>query len=74
MSLLESIVQDLRGLPPPLLLEISNHIHRLQPPDAEAALRRRAALRATAGSLPGEEGADFERAVRETPDRTDSDE
>lgn len=74
MSLLESIVQDLRRLPPPLLLEISHHIHRLRAPDAEASLRRRTALRATAGSMPGEEGSDFERAVRETSDRIDSDE
>lgn len=74
MSLLESIVHDLRGLPSPMLLEISHHIHRLQAPDAEATRRRRDALRATAGSMPGEEGADFERAVRETADRIDHDE
>lgn len=54
-----------------MLLEISCHIRRLQPLDAEASLRRRFTLRATVGCMPGEEGADFERAVRETADRTD---
>lgn len=68
MSLLESIAQDLRALPP-MLLEISRHIHRLLAQDDASASGRRAALRATAGTMPGGEGEDFERAVRETSDR-----
>lgn len=73
MSLFESIVNDLRELPPPQLVEVSNYIHRLHP-SAEAVARRRAALLGTAGCMPGEEGEDFERAVRETADRIDADE
>lgn len=73
MSLFESIVNDLRELPPPKLVEVSNYIHKLHP-SAETAGRRHAALMATAGCMPGEEGEEFERAVRETADRTDIDE
>lgn len=73
MSLLESIVQDLRELPPSKLVEVSTFIHRLNPL-AEAAERRRAALHATSGCMTNDEGEDFERAVRETADRIDTDE
>jgi hypothetical protein len=73
MSLLESIYDELRGLPPSKLMEVSNYIHRLHPSE-EARERRRMALRATAGCMAGEEGEDFERAVRETADRIDTDE
>jgi len=52
-------------------VEVSNYIHKLNP-SAETAERRRAALLATAGCLRGEEGEDFERAVRETTDRVDA--
>jgi len=71
MTLLESIVRDLRELPPPQLVEVSRYIHGLQPHTAE---RRRAAIRATAGCMSGPEGEDFERAVREMSDRVDIDE
>jgi hypothetical protein len=73
MTLLESIVKELRELPPPKLVEVSNHIHKLHT-SPEAAARRRAALLATAGCMAGEEGEDFERAVPETADRIDADE
>jgi hypothetical protein len=73
MTLLESIVKDLSELPPRTLVEVSNYIHKLNP-SAETAERRRAALLDTAGCMPGEEGEDFERAVRETADRIDGDE
>ena len=71
MTIMESILRDLRELPPTKLVEVSSYIHQLHPPSAE---RRRAALESTAGCMPGEEGEDFERAVRETADRIDSDE
>jgi hypothetical protein len=45
-------------------------VHRLNP---KVEKRRREALSATAGSLCGEEGEDFERAVKEETDRIDSD-
>jgi hypothetical protein len=73
VSLLDSIVQDLRDLPPSKLVEVSSFIHRLHP-SPEAMERRRAALHATAGCMDGEQGEDFERAVRETADQIDADE
>lgn len=69
MTIIESITRDLHDLPPPKLIEVSRYIHALHPQSAD---RRRAAIRATAGSMPGEIGADFERAVRETADRIDA--
>ncbi len=73
MTILESIVRDLRELPEPRLMEVSNYIHRLHP-SVESAERRRAALRATAGCMKGAAGEDFERAVRESAARIDANE
>lgn len=70
MTTLESIMRDLRELPVPKLVEVSRYIHKLHPQSAE---RRRTALAATAGCMAGDEGEDFERAVREQADRTDDD-
>jgi hypothetical protein len=70
MTVIESIVRDLRDLPPPKLVEVARYIHGLNPKSRE---RRRAALLATAGSLSGEEGADFERSVKEEAERIDGD-
>ncbi len=71
MTMLESILRDLRELPPTKLVEVSSYIHHLHPPSAEC---RHAALAITAGCMSGEDGADFERAVRESADRIDTDE
>ena len=73
LTIFESIVRDLRELPPSKLVEVSHYIHALRP-SAESAERQRAAIRATAGCMEGIEGEDFERAVRETADRIDADE
>lgn len=73
MSLLDSIVKELKELPPPKLVAVSNYIHSLNPA-SESTNHRRAALRATSGCMPGEEGEDFERAVREAADHVDADE
>jgi hypothetical protein len=73
MTILESIMRDLRELSPPKLVEVSNYIHMLHP-SVESLERRRAAIRTTAGCMAGDEGEDFERAVRETADRIDTDE
>jgi hypothetical protein len=70
MSVIESIVKDLRELPPLQLVEAARFIHGLNPKNLE---RRRAALLATAGCMSGEEGEDFERAVRAESDRIDGD-
>ena len=69
-AVLESIVRDLRELPAPKLVEVSHYIHTLHP-SAGSASRQLAAIRATAGCMSGEDGEDFERAVRETADRVD---
>ena len=73
MTILESIMRDLHNLPAPKLVEVSNYIHTLHP-SPECNERRRTAIRATAGCMAGEDGADFENAVREFADRIDSDE
>jgi hypothetical protein len=64
MSVIESIVRDLHELPTPKLVEVARYVHGLNPKSQE---RRRAALQAMAG----EEGEDFERAVKAEADRID---
>ncbi len=69
-SIFDSIVRDLREMPATKLVEVSRYIHSLHPSN-ENASRQRAAILATAGCMTGQEGEDFERAVRETADRID---
>jgi hypothetical protein len=68
MSVIEAIVKDLYELPAAKLVEMARYVHGLNPRSHE---RRRTALAATAGCLTGEEGEDFERAVRADADRID---
>lgn len=68
MSVIESIVRDLRELPATKLVAVARYVHGLNPKSHE---RRHAALLATAGCMAGEEGEDFERAVRSEADRID---
>jgi hypothetical protein len=70
MSVIESIILELHELPPAKLVEVARYVHVLNSKSHE---RRRAALMATAGCMPGEEGEDFERAVRAEADRIDGD-
>ena len=70
MSVIDSIVRDLHELPTPKLVEVARYVHGLNP---KSQKRRRAALEATAGCMAGEEGEDFERAVRAEADRIDGD-
>jgi hypothetical protein len=70
MTVLESILRDLRELPPPKLAEVARYVHGLTPKSHE---RRHDALLATAGCMVGEEGEDFERAVSAEADRIDGD-
>ena len=71
MSVLESIVKDLETLPTPRLVEVAHYVSGLNPKRREERL---AAIRATAGCITsGEEGAAFERLVREEADRVDAD-
>lgn len=73
MSVIETIIKDLEKLPAPKLLEVARFVHQLEPADSERNARRLEALNATAGCMSGEEGAQFEKAVREEADRIDSD-
>jgi len=70
MTVIESIMRELRELPPPKLVEVARYIHGLNPESHEC---RRAALLATAGCMSEEEGEDFERAVKAEADRIDGD-
>ena len=70
MSVIESILKDLEALPAPRLLEVAHYVSGLNPKRREARL---AAIEATAGCMSGEEGAAFERLVREEADRVDID-
>jgi hypothetical protein len=70
VSVIESILKDLQGLPTQKLVEVARFVHGLNPKSQE---RRHAALQATAGCMAGEEGEDFERAVRAEADRIDGD-
>lgn len=70
MSVLESIVKDLEALPAPKLVEVAHYVSALNPKRKEERL---AAILATAGCMSGQEGADFERLVREEADRIDAD-
>jgi hypothetical protein len=51
-------------------VEVAHFISGLNP---NRRNERIAALKATAGSMPGEEGEAFEKAVREEADRIDAD-
>jgi len=68
MTVLESLVRDLREMPSHKLFEVARFIHRLHPKSRE---RSDAALVATAGCMSGEEGEEFECAVRAEADRHD---
>ena len=68
MSVIESILRELNELPPGKLTEVARYIHGLNPKSRE---RQRQALMETEGCMPGEDGADFERAVRAEGDRID---
>ena len=57
-------MEDLKTLTVLRLVEVAGYVHRLNP---NVEKRRREALSATAGSLCGSEGEDFERAVKEAP-------
>ena len=70
MTVIESIVRDLHDLPPPKLAKVASYVHGLNPANHE---RRRAALLGTAGCMAGEDGEDFERAVKAEADRIDGD-
>jgi hypothetical protein len=70
VTVIESIIKNLETLPASKLVEVAHFISGLNP---NRRNERIAALKATAGSMPGEEGEAFEKAVREEADRIDAD-
>jgi hypothetical protein len=69
MSILETIVEDLRALPPPKLEEAATLIHRLR---ENARAERLTALERSAGILTDEEGAELERVIEEGCEKIDA--
>lgn len=60
MTVIESIVRDLNGMPMRTLVEVARYVHRL----SETVERERAeVLRETHGYLSDEDGRIFERAL-----------
>jgi hypothetical protein len=60
MTVIESIVRDLNGMPMRKLVEVARYVHRL----SETAERERTeVLRETHGYLSGEDGRLFEQAL-----------
>lgn len=60
MSVMESIVQDLRGLSLRQLVEVARYVHRLNP---AAAAQRESILRESHGYLEESDAAVFEEAI-----------
>jgi len=69
MSTLETIVEDLRALPPTKLEEAATLIHRLR---ENARAERLTALERSAGILTDEEGAELERVIEEGCEKIDA--
>lgn len=69
MSTLETIVEELRTLSPPMLEEAATLIHRLR---ENAHAERLAALERSAGILTDEEGAELERVIEEGCEKIDA--
>jgi len=69
MRTFETIVEELRTLPPPKLEEAASFIHRLR--EATHA-ERLAALERSAGILTDAEGAELERSIEEGCEKIDA--
>jgi hypothetical protein len=70
MSRLESIVDDLRSLPPEKLEVAADFLHRLKRVSEE---ERQAILTRTAGALSAEEADELERLIEEGCEKIDED-
>ena len=60
MSVIESILKDLQGLPTPKLVEVARYVHGLS---ETAHQERLALLRQTHGALSNEDGEAFAQAL-----------
>ena len=69
MSTLETIVEELRTLPPPKLAEAAGFIHHLK---ETSRAERLAALERSAGILSAEDGAELERIIEEGCEKIDA--
>ncbi|MBI1791579.1 MAG: hypothetical protein HYR60_28960 [Acidobacteria bacterium] len=70
MSPLESIVEDLKALPPARLEVAADFVHRLKRISEE---ERQAILIRTAGALSAEEAGELERVIEEGCEKVDED-
>ena len=68
MSTLQTIVEDLKVLPPERLAEVAGYIHQLK---EISQADRLAALQKTAGTLTKEETDAWEQAINEDCERID---
>ena len=68
MSTIDSIVEELKTLPPDRLQTAADYIHRLH---TGSRLERKAALRRTAGSLTDEEADELFRIIDKSCERVD---
>lgn len=68
MSRLETVVEELKALPPDRLERAAEYIHGLQRIDRT---ERNAILRSTAGILVGDRGEEFARIIKEGSDQVD---
>jgi hypothetical protein len=69
VSVLETIVEELKALPAPKLAEAASYIHRLKETTRE---ERVAALRRSATMLSEAEGAELEKAIEEGCEKIDA--
>jgi hypothetical protein len=68
MSTLETIVAELKALPPPKLAEAAHFIHHLRETSREERL---AILRETSGAWSGPDGEAIEKAIEEGCEKVD---
>ncbi|HEV3271224.1 MAG TPA: hypothetical protein VGZ93_03500 [Candidatus Methylacidiphilales bacterium] len=69
MSTLEIIVEDLKALPTPKLVEVAEYVHRLREMNREERL---SAIERSAGILSESESAELDRIIREGCEKVDA--
>ena len=69
MSTLESIVEDLKALPTPKLVEVAEYVHRLRETNREERL---SAIERSAAVLSESESAELDRIIQEGCEKVDA--